>query len=738
MSRTRRPFAIALLLLLAAAAAREVVRPAEASPVPVHAPEGTISTGILHDRVVSLADIPGRDGRADSPPAGFRAWRQMLHEMRRASLEVPAWPSIDAIRARQSAGGPGTILLGVLNIEYERIRDEAWADGSALHIDGAIVISDRSALARGRLFAVAPIAEATYRGAEVAFRIPRELILSNDPIPIQEIEGDFGDGLGFRPAAIDERILVRYASAGEKRIRIRARLADGTILHAATRVDVLRLQTPAPDDTLSITATIPYLGQFGTGEAYVYLADAHSALTDPIVVPEGFDLDNTMFWDELYDLFNREELLETIRAAGFDVVILNFTDATTYIQRNSFVLVELIDQIRAAIDPGTDIALAGPSMGGLIARYALAYRETNGYEMNERVFVSFDAPQTGANIPLGVQYWIAFFADESADAAAFLEALDSPASRQMLLMHHTDPPETDPSPDPLRADLLADLAAIGDYPTMVRKTAVANGSGFRHDQGYPAGAQIIEWEYRSFLIDITGNCWAVPDMTSGVIFHGLIDPIFFPADEQIVTVSGTRPWDNAPGGWRDSMADMDEVEAPYGDIVALHPNHCFIPSISALALDTEDPFHDIAGDPDLLSLTPFDAVYFPATNEEHVAITPENKQWILDEILRAPAAVRETAPVASRTSRLHPAFPNPASDETAIRFDLARGGRVRLSVYDPSGRRIAVLRDRTLAAGTHRLLWDGADPTGQSVAGGIYLLRLDGPGGGNTVKLVRR
>ncbi|MBD3162762.1 MAG: T9SS type A sorting domain-containing protein [Candidatus Eisenbacteria bacterium] len=738
MDRIRIPLTASVVLLVGSLFAGTSTRGAEASPPPVRAPEAALSTGILLDRVVSLADVGTRDGSAGSAPAGFDAWRQILHEMRRASLEEPGWPSLETIRARQRAAGPNTILLGVLHLEYERIRDAAWADGAAGVRDGAIVLSDPTAVSRHRLFAVAPMEERTYRGAEVSFRIPRDLVLTNDREPITEIAIDFGDGLGFRPVALDRAVTVRYAGPGEKTIQVRARAGNGLVLHATTRLNVLRLQTPTPDDTLSITAMIPYQGEAGTGEAYVYLADTHAELTDPILIPEGFDLDNTLDWDDYYALLNEQELLETFRDAGHDIVLLDFTDATTYIQRNAFVFLELIERVRALIDPATDVAVAGPSMGGLIARYTLAYREANGYETNERIFLSFDAPQRGANIPLGIQYWIAFFADQSAEAAAFLEALDSPASRQMLLTHHTDPPEAVPTADPLRGALLADLAAIGDYPTAMRKVTIANGSGSGLDQGYAAGTQIIEWEYESFLIDVTGNCWAVPDGPETVIFHGLIDPIFLPAEEQTVAVSGTWPYDNAPGGWRDSMTDMDEVEAPYGDIVALQANHGFIPSISALALDVDDPFFDIAGDPDLLARTPFDAVYFPVENQEHAAITPENKQWILDEVLRAPADVAGGGSIGARIPRLHAVFPNPASGAAEIRFDLPAAGPVRLSLFDPAGRRVAVLQDRSGEAGTHRLVWDGVDAGGRAIAPGVYFLRLDTETGSHARKLIRR
>jgi hypothetical protein len=82
----------------------------------------------------------------------------------------------------------------------------------------------------------------------------------------------------------------------------------------------------------------------------------------------------------------------------------------------------------------------------------------------------------------------------------------------------------------------------------------------------------------------------VPNVTSHDIFHGMIDYIFLPADEVTVTVAGTKPYDNAPGGWRDTMAQLGASDPGYGDIIAPYPNHCFIPTVSALALDTADLF----------------------------------------------------------------------------------------------------------------------------------------------------
>jgi triacylglycerol esterase/lipase EstA (alpha/beta hydrolase family) len=254
---------------------------------------------------------------------------------------------------------------------------------------------------------------------------------------------------------------------------------------------VRSLAAPLPDDTLHVTATVPFQGQFGTGQAYVYLAPGHAALMSPIVVVEGFDLDNSMNWDELYDLLNRESLIETLRADGFDAVVLNFTDSTVPVEENGLVVAELVQQVQSLIPAEHTLALAGASMGGLCSRYALAWMETNAVPHRVRTWVSFDAPHGGADIPLGLQYWINFFSGQSAEAAAFLAILQRPAAREMLIHHFTTPPGATGTPDPLRAQLLASFAAVGDYPQQPRRVAIANGASDGDTQGFGPAAQVI-------------------------------------------------------------------------------------------------------------------------------------------------------------------------------------------------------------------------------------------------------
>ncbi len=68
--------------------------------------------------------------------------------------------------------------------------------------------------------------------------------------------------------------------------------------------------------------------------------------------------------------------------------------------------------------------------------------------------------------------------------------------------------------------------------------------------------------------------------------------------------------------------------------------------------------------------------------------------------------------------------PNPFRQSTEIRFDLPNTADVRLEVFDISGRLVTTLLSDRLAAGVHRLAWDGRDASGRRVADGIYFSRL--------------
>jgi serine protease len=82
---------------------------------------------------------------------------------------------------------------------------------------------------------------------------------------------------------------------------------------------------------------------------------------------------------------------------------------------------------------------------------------------------------------------------------------------------------------------------------------------------------------------------------------------------------------------------------------------------------------------------------------------------------------------APLVSFLDQSRPNPFRSLTAIRFGLARAGRVELRVFDVNGRVIQTLVDKDLGAGRHDVQWRGENDRGERVAPGVYFYRLVTP-----------
>ncbi len=80
--------------------------------------------------------------------------------------------------------------------------------------------------------------------------------------------------------------------------------------------------------------------------------------------------------------------------------------------------------------------------------------------------------------------------------------------------------------------------------------------------------------------------------------------------------------------------------------------------------------------------------------------------------------------------------PNPFNPLTSISFDMPQDGQVQLAVYDLRGRHVRQLADGQVSAGSHHVMWDGRDHSGRMVAAGVYFVRMNGPAGVLTSKMV--
>lgn len=101
----------------------------------------------------------------------------------------------------------------------------------------------------------------------------------------------------------------------------------------------------------------------------------------------------------------------------------------------------------------------------------------------------------------------------------------------------------------------------------------------------------------------------------------------------------------------------------------------------------------------------------------------ESEVWslALDCLGRAGSAV-------PRISWQREPWPNPFNPLVRARINLERSGKVEVAVFDPAGRKLAVLAAGSFPAGSFDVTWDGT-AAGRPVSAGLYLMRVVTPGG---------
>jgi len=433
------------------------------------------------------------------------------------------------------------------------------------------------------------------------------------------------------------------------------------------------------------------------GTYSIYRSDNDSTITinnirKPIIWVEGFEVSEETSIRENYDLIDiGSNLEEQLHAAGYDIVILNFNDATDYIQRNAKVLEQLIQDINNGKPNNESLVVMGYSMGGLVARYALVEMENNSIDHETRLYVSYDAPHKGAHVPVSVQALALTFNGTSyrtmfPELATILERFESPAARQML-KYRIPSATTADQVLPVSTDHanfmneINNLNGNGGFPQNCQSVALSLGSwnavpqraNFDSDENgendfqygafpavyinFPAssgtGVQAV-WDlntceavaaftFQSFLS--TTNSLTYPYYSTRSGYSGLGDYNYatywysnqagfnlLPAGawSRFFAYDSGEPIDFAPGSLTNSYEQVvTSLNAEVDCSFAYYDNSTFVPTVSALAYNTTDLFYNIGDDQSRLTKTPFSDIFaFCGENQSHTEGIATNAQLV--------------------------------------------------------------------------------------------------------------
>jgi len=140
-----------------------------------------------------------------------------------------------------------------------------------------------------------------------------------------------------------------------------------------------------------------------------------------------------------------------------------------------------------------------------------------------------------------------------------------------------------------------------------------------------------------------------------------------------------------------------------------------------MSTDGPIPYYDLAADTSGSHIGSFD-VTLPGYGVA-IFITQQNASLSLGPLPALPFGAIYTA-IEDESSVvhdivLHQNYPNPATGWTTVTFDQPRAAQTRLEIFDMLGRRVSLLIDGHLTAGSHSIPFDT-----HSLRNGTYFYRL--------------
>jgi len=437
-------------------------------------------------------------------------------------------------------------------------------------------------------------------------------------------------------------------------------------------------------------------------------SDCERVLRKPIIIIDGFNPEDDRKYSKIYGeqlsyskngvptLFGDE-----LRDKGYDIIILNFpilgsvitdenkntvvtipstvkingtnTDinlrnrdgGADYIERNAMLLIKLIQQLNAtlAANGSTEkLVIVGPSMGGLVSRYALAYMEKQqslgvpNMNHNCRLWVSFDSPHDGANISLAAQQSIKFLGYTTGDQTTidkYEKKLRATAARQQLIEQMDGLNSNATFHNTFFTNLKNNgLPGSNGFPVNLRRVALLNGTGNGTNTYWPEALVLSGEAFKRILgndllvFNIKDNFMSTPGawQRTSKTFVTLQKPLKFISETWYVLNNNSRGCMDAVQGSFNNEVIIGIKDGSYAKLESKHaiqnwlpvlPNFCFVPSISALGFKQPVAnWHTRVDNRNLLCNNEinFESYFLPQTNEKHIFLTEANVNWVMQEI----------------------------------------------------------------------------------------------------------
>jgi hypothetical protein len=660
-----------------------------------------ITTGILYDRVYPAAML-----HVFNTPlfdtTNVRHFKQAYYELYNAKYDKLSVLTPDVVDKRMRAIAiERNVPIGIINFKFNQIDTNSLEDNLLENRKGIfydVRLRSRSPYWQKQVSIISPLVD-SIESLAVNFKTSPDLYLQNTGHKIASLKADFNNGSGIIDVGLNNSTSINYLSFGQKIIKFIIRYNDNTEVTTYAYLKITRPKAPLSralsstcdrDDTL--TASIPFTDYEnntfkGKGNIHYYFSTStpcNGRVKKPIIILDGFDPLDKRSISQLYDTYlnnaDRYKFGDEMRSKGYDIVVLNFPEYTSelgkavdggvdYIERNAFVLIRLINKLnwQLKVNGSTEkLVIIGPSMGGMISRYALAYMEKNKMRHNTRLWISLDAPHNGANIPIGAQKYLEFFANNGIKGAeeALQTQVNAPAAKQQLLHHYLAYSDEAKGAPGFRDRFNMALASNGvegsnGFPVIPRKIAIIDGSLKGSLQSNSSPCQEVLNSKSYFTINLfLFKVQLFRIAQASIYFAGSYNNacVVLSASQLFkgsVIAKGSAPaasvsYDIAPGGSRSSfnlLADMGKGYSEFFQFLVelgsttefnvYNGSHSFAPTKSTLAFTgTNKDLAESVYERNLVCTgeTPFNTYYGDTVNREHSYIDSAMAKFAIDEI----------------------------------------------------------------------------------------------------------
>lgn len=306
------------------------------------------------------------------------------------------------------------VTLSGLYFKYAQFVDNATLNGKLTYSNGQFFDKYTNGVWQNpykemQTFVMTPAIK-KYRGFNLQVKIPLDIFYSNYQNQVQSIQVDFNDGQGYVTLPFNQNIAVNYTSEGVKTWKYRLNLTNGTTLYNQSRIKIENglNTTPYKNNNPSnqaqnsqnssglyshaITATKPYQGQYASVNLTIDLASGNTQITKPLIVAEGFDLGVVLNPENIHGNFDYGDFQRLVLNSSsfdlqnlilnsnkdYDIIYVDWDNGIDFMQRNAFALeavIAWVNQEKANNGSTEQNVVLGQSMGGVIARYALADME---------------------------------------------------------------------------------------------------------------------------------------------------------------------------------------------------------------------------------------------------------------------------------------------------------------------------------------------------------------------------